>query len=239
MIELKEVKKYYGTAALGLGRVSTTINTGEVVGILGENGSGKTTFLKAVMGLTELTEGVVLIDGKPPQEMYDDMSYITEEGSFFPDMTPAEYGEFLSIFFRKFDAERYDKLLRFFELDKHRKIKAFSNGQKAKLEVSAGFSRRAKYILMDEPFLGKDMLTRRDFLKLTALSLKDGETILISTHQLDEIENFIDRAIILRYGNIAADFYLDDIKSQGRTLADIMMEVTGYDKDRYRQVFEL
>jgi ABC-2 type transport system ATP-binding protein len=238
MIELKEVRKYYGTIALGLANVTTSIPSGEVVGILGENGSGKTTFLKAVMGLIELTRGNILIDGNPPQEMYDDMAYITEGGSFFPNMTPREYGEFLSVFYKGFDVGRYEKLLRFFELDKYKKIKTFSNGEKAKLEVSAGFSKRAKYILMDEPFLGKDMLTRRDFLKLMASSLRDNETILISTHQLDEIENFIDRAIILRYGNIKADFYVDDIRSQGKTLADIMMEITGYDENRYKQVFE-
>jgi ABC-2 type transport system ATP-binding protein len=238
MIELIDVRKYYGTVATGLSRITTRIKSGEIVGILGENGSGKTTMLKAIMGLTELTEGQVLIDGKPSSEMYNNMAFITEEGSFFPEMTPQEYGEFLSIFFDKFDMARYYKLLKFFELETYKKIKTFSNGQKAKLEVSAGFAKGAKYILMDEPFLGKDMLTRRDFLKLMISSLRENETILISTHQLNEIENFIDRAIILRHGLIKADFYMDEIKEQGKSLPEIMMEVTGYDENRYKILFE-
>jgi ABC-2 type transport system ATP-binding protein len=123
-------------------------------------------------------------------------------------------------------------------LEDYKKIKTFSNGQKAKLEISAGFAKRAKYILMDEPFLGKDTLTRRDFLKLMISSLREDETILISTHQLNEIENFIDRAIILRYGLVKADFCMDEIKEQGKSLSDIMMEVTGYDENRYKSLFE-
>ena len=238
MIQLKDVKKYYGLEAVGLAKVNAVIQPGEIVGILGENGSGKSTLLKVIMGLTDLTEGQVLIEDKPPVDMYDELSFITEEGSWFPEMTPFEYGEFLSVFFQRFDRSKYNKLLRFFDLEPHKKIRTFSNGQKSKLEVSAGFSKGAKYILMDEPFQGKDMQTRQDFLKLMISSLRGEETILISTHQLNEIENFIDRAIILKYGLIKADFPMDEIREQGKTLADIMMEVTGYDAHRYKALFE-
>jgi ABC-2 type transport system ATP-binding protein len=238
MIQLINVKKHYGLQAVGVSKINTVIHPGEIVGILGENGSGKTTLLKAIMGLTSLTEGQVLIEGRPPVEMYDELSFITEEGSWFPEMTPFEYGEFLTEFFQKFDKGKYNKLLRFFDLDPHKKIKTFSNGQKSKLEVSAGFSKGARYILMDEPFQGKDMLTRQDFLKLAISSLRGEETILISTHQLNEIENFIDRAIVLKYGLIKADFQMDEIREQGKTLADIIMEVMGYDDQRYKALFE-
>ncbi|HHY83424.1 MAG TPA: ABC transporter ATP-binding protein [Clostridiales bacterium] len=238
MIQLINVKKYYGTAAVGLSKVNTIIQSGEIVGILGENGSGKTTMLKVIMGLTGLTEGQVLIDGKSPLEMYNDLAFITEEGSWFPEMTPLEYAEFLSVFYKRFDKERYFKLLKFFDLDPIKKIRTFSYGQKAKLEITAGFSKRAKYILMDEPFQGKDLLTRQDFLKLMVSSIRDDETILISTHQLNEIDNFIDRAIILRYGLIKADLYMDELREQGKTLNDVMKEITGYDEKRYKTLFD-
>ena len=112
MIELRGVKNTM-EETLRLMKESVVINTGEVVGILGENGSGKTTLLKAIMGLCELTEGEILIDGKPVHRMYDRLAFITEEGSFFPDMKPLEYGEFLSEFVPGFDMERYRKLLNF------------------------------------------------------------------------------------------------------------------------------
>jgi len=237
MIELINVEKKYGNKSLGLYNESATINNGEVVGILGENGSGKTTMLKAIMGLGEIQNGKILIDGKPVTGQYERMAFITEEGSFMPNMTPYEYGNFLAGFFPRFDTIRYNKLLEFFELEPYKKIRTFSAGQKSKLEISAGFSKGAKYILMDEPFSGNNMLTRRDFLKLMITSLKSDETILISTHLIDEIENFIDRAIILRYGRIEADFYIDDMRNKGKDLATVMMEIAGYRDDRYKEIF--
>ncbi|NLM11949.1 MAG: ABC transporter ATP-binding protein [Clostridiaceae bacterium] len=239
MIEVIEVRKYYGSSATGLEKESLTINKGEIVGIIGENGSGKTTLLKAIMGLCELNEGKVLIEGKPVEEMYGKMAYITCEGSYFPSMKPLEYGEFLLNTVPGFDMERYIKLLKYFELDVKQKIKNLSHGQKAKLEISAGFCKRAEYILMDEPFIGKDMFTRRDFLKLMISYLKDNETILIATHLVDEIENFVDRVVILRYGRIKADLLMDDIKENNRDLKSVLMEITGYREDKYRHLFTM
>jgi ABC-2 type transport system ATP-binding protein len=236
MIELKNAKKYYNKKGLGLMSESTVINTGEIVGILGENGAGKSTFLKIAAGLLELTSGEVFIDGKHPKRNYDKISFITHEGSYFPWMTPYEYGEFLSYYFSRFNMERYNKLLKFFNLEPYSRIKTFSFGQKDKVEISAGFSKMAEYIFMDEPFLGEDIVTRRDFIKLMATSLREKETVLISTHHIDEIENFIDRAIILRYGRIKADILIDDIKSDGNTLSQIMLELSGYDENSYKRL---
>jgi ABC-2 type transport system ATP-binding protein len=236
MIQLKHIRKTYGNQGIGLNDESLIINNGEIVGVLGENGSGKTTLLKTIMGLCEVQAGEVLVDGRSVSEQYEKMAFITEEGSYFPYMTPYEYGIFLSDFIPAFDMERYIRLIKFFELEPYRKIKTFSKGQKSKLEVSAGFSKGAKYILMDEPFLGKDMFTRKDFLKLMVTSLKSEETILIATHLIDEVENFLDRAIILRYGRIKADFYIDDIREEGENLASIMMDITGYREDRYKEI---
>ncbi|MDF2986942.1 MAG: transporter related [Eubacterium sp.] len=238
MIELKNVKKYYGMKAVGLMNESVVINSGEVVGILGENGAGKSTLLKVIMGLAKLNAGEVLIDGKPPVQMYEHMAFITHEGSFFPNLTPYQYGEFISQHFKYFSTERYHKLLKFFELESCSKIRTFSFGQKAKLEICAGFSKMAKYIIMDEPFLGEDILTRQDFIKLMASSIKEDETILISTHHINEIENFIDRAIILRYGRIKADIYMDDLKSQGKTLSQLIMELSEYKENKYKGVLD-
>lgn len=236
MIQLKHIRKTYGNQGIGLNDESLIINNGEIVGVLGENGSGKTTLLKTIMGLCEVQAGEVLVDGRSVSEQYEKMAFITEEGSYFPYMTPYEYGIFLSDFIPAFDMERYIRLIKFFELEPYRKIKTFSKGQKSKLEVSAGFSKGAKYILMDEPFLGKDMFTRKDFLKLMVTSLKSEETILIATHLIDEVENFLDRAIILRYGRVKADFYIDDIREEGENLASIMMDITGYREDRYKEI---
>jgi len=225
LIELKNVTKYYGNRGLGLYKADIKINTGEIVGILGENGSGKTTMLKTIMGLGELKEGEVLIEGKAPAQMHEKMAFISEEGTYFPNMSPYEYGIFLTDFIPSFDMQKYNKLLKFFDIEPYKKIRTFSRGQKTKVEIAAGFSKGAKYILMDEPFLGEDMFTRQDFLKLMVSNIKEDETILISTHLIGEIENLIDRAVILRYGRIIADFYIDDIRSKGETLSSVMADI--------------
>jgi len=113
-----------------------------------------------------------------------------------------------------------------------------SRGQKSKVEIAAGFSKGAKYILMDEPFLGNDMFTRHDFLKLMISSLRGEETILISTHLINEIENFVDRIVILQMGRIKADFYMDDMKETGKSLKEVLMETTGYDEEWYKKLFD-
>ncbi|NMA94548.1 MAG: ABC transporter ATP-binding protein [Clostridiales bacterium] len=228
MIELKNVRRIYKGVETGLYDESAIIKKGEIVGILGENGSGKTTMLKAIMGLLELDHGEVLIGGKKVESQYEKMSFITEEGSYFPHMTGYEYGKFLQDFFPKFDNNRFREIFKLFHLDPYKKIKTFSTGQRAKVEIAAGFSKGAEYIIMDEPFMGSDMFTRRDFLKLMISSLRSNETILISTHLIDEIENFIDRAIILKFGKIKADFYIDDIRHKGKTLEDMMIDIIGY-----------
>ncbi|MFA9556871.1 ATP-binding cassette domain-containing protein [Evansella sp. AB-rgal1] len=238
MIELTNVCKIYGSSKVGLANESVKINTGEIVGILGANGAGKSTFLKAIMGLGELRRGKILVDGQPIEQQYDNIAFITEEGSYLPNLTPTQYGEFLADFFPKFDMEKYKKLLKYFDINPHYKIKTFSRGQKSKLEICAGFSKGAKYILLDEPFLGKDMFTRRDFIKMMITNLRTDETILLSSHFVEEIEHVIDRAIIFHEGRIRGDYYIDELHEENKQLTTIMKEISGYKEDKYKEIFE-
>lgn len=122
-------------------------------------------------------------------------------------------------------------------MPKRKKARTFSTGQKAKLEISIGFSKGCRYLLLDEPFLGNDVFTRRDFLRLMGDSLLDGETILLATHLINEIDNFIDRAVILKNGKIKRDCLIDEIRAEGKTLEEVMREACGYDEERYRKIF--
>lgn len=233
MITIQDAAKYYSeTCAFRI--PDLTIEDGQIVGLLGENGAGKTTLLKALTGLTDY-EGELRIDGKHAREKYAEIAFITEEGSWFGFMTVGSFGEFLADFYPEFNLKRYHSLLEFFELPQNRPIRTFSNGQQAKVEVAAGFSKGARYIFMDEPFLGKDIFTRRDFLKLMASSLHGGETILLSTHQVEEIENFLDRVIILHKGKVVANELLDEIRASGQTLVQRMQQATEYDPERYKK----
>lgn len=244
MIELKQTEKLYGRtrtqqqkSGKGFYKLNLTIPDGQIVGLLGENGAGKSTLLRAMAGLTTLTGGDILYDGGPVKNQYAQLAYITGEGSHPAHMTPLEYRNFLQEFYPNFDARRYGALLKFFDLDPKQRIEKMSTGQQVKLEVAAGMGKRAKYLLMDEPFLGKDVFTRRDFIKLLAGSLRGDETILITTHHIEELEPLLDRVLILHKGRLAADAMLDDVREQGGTLMELLASATEYDAGRYRQIF--
>lgn len=230
-------KQFSGTHAWALDEMNLQVGEGEVVGILGENAAGKTTLLKIVAGLMEPTRGKVTIDGTSSLQAAGQVAFMTEQGTFFPFLTPAEHADFLEDYYDRFNRERYFKLLEYFELPKGKKARTFSTGQKAKLEISIGFSKGCRYLLLDEPFLGNDVFTRRDFLRLMGDSLLDGETILLATHLINEIDNFIDRAVILKNGKIERDCLIDEIRAEGHTLEEVMREACGYDEERYRRVF--
>lgn len=245
MITLKQAEKLYGRTSTqqkrdgkGFFKLDLTIPDGQIVGLLGENGAGKSTLLRAMAGLTPLTGGSILYDDGPVSNQYAQLAYITGEGSYPAYMTPLEYQKFLLEFYPNFDTARYRALLRFFELDAKQLIGKMSVGQQVKLEVAAGMGKRAKYLLMDEPFLGKDVFTRKDFLKLLTGSLRGDETIIITSHHIEELEMLLDRAVILHKGHLAADVMLDDVREKGGTLMEVLAKATGYDPERYRNIFE-
>ena len=239
MIEVKNVEKTYPVTGRVLTDISFTIPDGQIVGLLGRNGVGKTTLLKRMAGITG-GGGKVLYDGRPPEKCREDVAFLSGDGTFFPEMTPLEYGEFLCGFYPRFDRERFTRLLDFFELGLSLRQRAgsLSKGQKTRLELAAGFSRGAKYLLLDEPFSGKDVFSRKDFLKLLTAGLTKGETLVISTHDVEEMENIFDRAILLRYGGVKADLMAEEWQEGGVSLADLYADAMGYDPNRYREFLE-
>ena len=103
------------------------------------------------------------------------------------------------------------------------------------MELAAGFAKRVDYYLMDEPFLGKDAFTRKDVLKLMSGVLRGGETILLTTHYLDDVEHFLDRVLVLHGGVIADDFLMEDLQQSGETLLERLGRTCGWDPGHYLQ----
>lgn len=232
MLKLSNIEKHYRDTT-ALAGVDLAISRGEVVGLFGANGAGKTTLLKAALRLTGLNAGAVTLDDTPLTETaFEKLSFITEQGSFFPNMAAGAHGEFYSAILPRFNTGRFERLLDFFEVDTTKKARNLSRGQRAKLEIVIGMSRGADFILMDEPFLGKDLFTRRDFLKLMIAMLEPHECVLIATHQLEEIEMFITRAIVLKHGKIVADAQMDDVFAECGNLAGFIQKAIGYDESR-------
>ncbi|MFQ7538755.1 MAG: ATP-binding cassette domain-containing protein, partial [Clostridium sp.] len=148
MLILENVKKLYSNNH-GLRSTSIQFREGEITGILGRNGSGKTTLLKAILNLLPLDEGWITLHNKPVEEQFEQIAFITEDGSFFPYMSAKEYGEFLTLYYPSFSKKRYFELLDQFEVSIFDTIKSLSKGQQLKVEISAGFAMNAKLIILD------------------------------------------------------------------------------------------
>ncbi len=237
MLEIKNLNMDY-PKKLGVADINLQISKGQVIGLFGENGMGKTTLLKLLVGIYKAKKGgEILYDGKKlDYKMYNDIAYISEELSLFDDWNIYEHRDFYQSAYENFNYDRFNKLLKFFSLDKEmEKVKTFSKGQKAKLELAIGFSKGAKYIFMDEPFFGSDALTRADFLKIMAGFMEDNDTIIIATHMLNEIEQFIDRAVFMKYGKIKEDLTAEEI-SEKNGLLEVAKEVFEYNSNKINDI---
>lgn len=238
MLELKDVKKTYIGGKCALDGVSLAIRPGEIVGLFGENGAGKTTLLKCVLNLLPY-RGEVTLDGEPvTHKNIERLSFATCEHSFFPNLTAQAHRDFYQMHFPRWREKRFQALLEFFELPHDKALRRFSTGQKNQFEVILALSQGADYILMDEPFAGNDVFNREDFYKVLLGILEPSETIILSTHLLEEVEHFVSRALLLRGGKLVGDVSTLDLEEQGRDLMTYVKETYRYEPDRVSRALE-
>ncbi len=231
MLNISNLKKSYrGKQALK--GVDLSLGQGEIVGLFGENGAGKTTLMKCVLGFLRY-EGEITLDGQAiTRKNIGRFSFATSEHSFFPNLTAKAHKEFYASHFPAFRAKRFDGLMEFFELPATKAIRHFSTGQKNQIEVILALCQGADYILMDEPFAGNDVFNREDFYKVLLGILEPGETVMLSTHLLEEVEKFIGRAVLLRQGKILGDVLMQELEEKGDTLMSYVKESYQYKADR-------
>jgi len=231
MLELKEIRKTYQNT-LALRSVDLVIPRGEIVGLFGENGAGKTTLMKCILGLLRY-DGAVTLDGEPIRgKTLEKVSFATCEHSFFPGLTAEDHRIFFRGQFPAFREKRFRALMEFFELPMNQKIRHFSTGQKNQFEVILALSQGADYILMDEPFAGNDVFNREDFYKVLLGILEPQETVILSTHLLEEVEQFISRAVLLHKGEIVGDVSMLELQEREMDLMTYVKEVFRYRADR-------
>ncbi len=231
MIEIRNLTKKYGHT-LALDDVSLDIPRGEIIGLFGENGAGKTTLIKSILDLISY-EGTITLDGKPiTRKNIGKMSFATAERSFFPNLNAREHAEFYDMHFGTFRKKRFKGLMDFFELDMKKAIGNMSMGQQNQFEVIMALSQGADYIFMDEPFAGNDIFNREDFYKVLSGILEPEETVMLSTHLIEEVSNFVGRAVLIRKGKLIGDANIEDLEEQGLTLVDYIKKTYNYHEDR-------
>ena len=235
MLELKSISKKYGVTR-ALKDVSLTLPQGQIVGLFGENGAGKTTLMKCILGLLS-HGGTITLDGAPINEKnIERLSFATCEHSFFPALSPKGHWDFYQAHFPRFNDKRFHALMDFFELPMNKPLRAFSAGMKNQFEVVMALSQGADYILMDEPFAGNDVFNREDFYKVLLGILEEHETVLLSTHLLEEVQHFISRAVLIRKGELVGDCTIEELEEQGKDLMSYVKETYCYQGDRVSRV---
>lgn len=237
MIELKNVSKKYKDKT-ALSDCSITIPKGQIIGLFGANGAGKTTVMKCILGYLKY-DGEITLDGeKIDEKNITRLSFATGDHSFFPSITANDHKIFYQMQFPEFNEKRYEALMKFFELPVKKKISEFSLGQQNQFEVVLAMSQGAEYIIMDEPFAGNDVFNREDFYEVLISVVDKDETVIISTHLIEEIADYIDRAILIRKSEIIDDLSVKEIEDSGKTLVEIVKERYDYRADRINRAID-
>ncbi|MDO4189854.1 MAG: ABC transporter ATP-binding protein [Lachnospiraceae bacterium] len=215
MIEVKNITKSFEDIK-ALDSVTADIQEGQVFGLIGTNGAGKSTFLRILCGVLKPEEGSVIIDGEyiyENEKLKQNMFYISDEQHFFRGETPNNMRDFYASVYEKYDKAKFDDLIKKFGLDPTRKISTFSKGMKKQLSVILGICAGVKYLLCDETFDGLDPVMRQAVKSLFAAEMQDnGMTPIIASHNLRELEDICDHVGLLHKGGILFSKDLDDLK---------------------------
>lgn len=226
MIEVKAVEKKYGRKKILKG-VSFTAKKGEITCLIGINGVGKTTILNAIMALTPINKGQILIDGKPlDKHTFEKITFIPDAITMLPHMTIAEAMEFMNDFYNCWNQERATELLGFFRLNQSDRISSLSKGNTAKVNLLLGLALDVDYVLMDEPFSGIDMFSREDIANVFTSHLIENRGVIITTHEVGDIEHLIDKVVLLDDGMVSKEFSAEEAREiEGKSVIDVMREV--------------
>lgn len=214
LVSAKGVSKHYGNLA-AVDNVSFEVEKGKIVGLIGPNGAGKTTLLKAVLGLTDC-QGQLSVLGLDPfrqrKEMMKNICFIADVAVLPRWIRVSQLLEFVASTHPNFSRSRAEKLLGATSIKKESRVRELSKGMVTQLHLSIIMAVDAKLLVLDEPTLGLDIIFRKDFYGNLLNDYFDGErTILITTHQVEEIENLLTDIMFINGGKIILDSSMEAI----------------------------
>jgi len=213
-LQCKNLSKNYGKHP-ALDNVNITIKSGCITGLLGPNGSGKTTFIKLANGLLQPSTGEITVCGESigPQSKAA-VSYLSDKICVDPWMKVIDTLEFYQDFFDNFDRDAALNMLKTFSIDPGRRFKTLSKGNQEKVQLVLAMARKAQLYLLDEPIGGVDPAAR-DYIINTILSNYNREAaVLISTHLIQDVEQILDEIIFLKQGNIVLQGNANEIRAE-------------------------
>ena len=216
MITIKDLVFAYGEKAV-LKNITMTLEEGRIYGLLGENGVGKTTLLTLLCGLKKPHAGTIDTDGQKPYDrqpsMLSNQYYLSDEVPAM-NMKAVDYAKNYGNFWEGFDMDKFMEVMGVLENDPHQKMNQMSFGQLKKTYIAFALACNTKYLFMDEPTNGLDIPSKAQFRKAVTKYTREDSVILISTHQVRDLENIIDPIIILDRQDVLLNASLEEISEK-------------------------
>lgn len=218
-------KSYFNKKALQ--GANLTIQQGKIVGLLGPNGSGKTTFLKIAAGILHPSSGKLLIDGKEPGVYTKSIvSYLPDTEYLFKWMKIKDAVQYFKDFYSDFDEKKAFELLEFMKLDANSSVKSLSKGMKEKLKLTLVLSRKAKLYILDEPLGGVDPTAREKILDAIINNFSEDSSMIITTHLVNDIERIFDDVAFISDGEIVLQGNAEELRlSKNQSIDELYREV--------------
>ena len=213
MIQIKDLGFSYGERVV-LKDITMKLEEGRIYGLLGENGVGKTTLLTLMCGLKNPKAGSIDIDGQNPYDrtpsLLSEQYYLSDEVAAV-NMKAIDYARNYGFFWEKFDLVKFLEIMKVFENDPEQKMTKMSSGQLKKTYISFALACNTKHLFMDEPTNGLDIPSKAQFRKAIMKYTREDSTLLISTHQVRDLENVIDPIIILDKQDVLLNASIEEI----------------------------
>lgn len=201
VVETRELKKSY-SRKIALAGMNLNIPSGQVTGLLGPNGAGKSTLLKIIAGVARPDSGNIKVLGKQPHwSLNGEIAYLPDRGRWYYFQTVEEAIQYADNIFPGFELERAQKMAEKLDLHPKSRIDSLSKGMEARLYLVLCLARRARLVLLDEPFSGIDLVSREKIIQMIIDTLlEQSQTLILSTHEIHESESLFDHVIFIDQG---------------------------------------
>lgn len=207
------------------------IPVGKIIGLAGENGSGKTTLLRLLTGVKTPSKGMITLDNKPlTHRNAVEIAYLPDTDNFHGNLTGVQLFHYYQVQFKDFSLAKVNEVAAFLEVDLQQKIRTLSKGQRGRLKMAATLGREATYYRLDEPFAGLDPIVKESLIKgLIQFTNTEKQSILLSTHELYEVEPILDALLLLKDSKIISYDMLETIREEWQT------DAVSWMKKQYRK----
>lgn len=212
-ISIKNLNMRYRRKVLD--NLNLELDSGQIVGLVGPNGTGKSTLLRILAGLEKTYKGEILINGKKPDyNTYKEISYQADKFTLDEKLSVREVVKTYKKFFEDFDEDKFYKLFNEFKLPEDSKVSEMSKGMREKLQIALSLSRKTGIYLLDEPISGVDPSARKAIINIILNNFEEDSLLIISTHLISQIEPLLDRVLFLSEGKIYLNKTVDEIRSE-------------------------